>query len=128
MVVLVHLLQDTERTIIPYLNKEETLEGLLNDGCRTWKNKLTNHPLWSTKYIKGHLGFSTLYLLQKNIILRSSLVVNLGVGFHISVPNRVYKSVSFQVLSYNNLYLTRPWRQTFLLSCSFLVFHSFIFS
>ena len=31
MVVLVHLLQDTERTIIPYLNKEETLEGLLND-------------------------------------------------------------------------------------------------
>ena len=43
MVVLVHLLQDTERTIIPYLNKEETLEGLLNDGYRTWKNKLTNH-------------------------------------------------------------------------------------
>ena len=40
MVVLVHLLQDTERTIIPYLNKEETLEGLLNDGYRTWKNKL----------------------------------------------------------------------------------------
>ena len=38
MVVLVHLLQDTERTIIPYLNKEETLEGLLNDGYRTWKN------------------------------------------------------------------------------------------
>ena len=32
MVVLVHLLKDTERTIIPYLNKEETLEGLLNDG------------------------------------------------------------------------------------------------
>ena len=31
MVVCVHLLQDTERTIIPYLNKEETLEGLLND-------------------------------------------------------------------------------------------------
>ena len=23
--------QDTERTIIPYLNKKETLEGLLND-------------------------------------------------------------------------------------------------
>ena len=40
MVVCVHLLQDTERTIIPYLNKEETLEGLLNDGYRTWKNKL----------------------------------------------------------------------------------------
>ena len=32
MVVLVHLPQDTERTIIPYLNKEEALEGLLNDG------------------------------------------------------------------------------------------------
>ena len=128
MVVLVHLLQDTERTIIPYLNKEETLEGLLNDEYRTWKNKLTNHPLWYTKYIKGHLGFNTLYLFQKNIILRSSLVVNLGVGIHISVPNRVYKSVSFKVLSYNNLYLTRPWRQTFLLSYSFLVFHSFIFS
>ena len=32
MVVCVHLLQDTERTIIPYLNKKETLEGLLNDG------------------------------------------------------------------------------------------------
>ena len=32
MVVCVHLPQDTERTIIPYLNKEETLEGLLNDG------------------------------------------------------------------------------------------------
>ena len=44
MVVCVHLLQDTERTIIPYLNKKETLEGLLNDGYRTWKNKLTNHP------------------------------------------------------------------------------------
>ena len=43
MVVCVHLLQDTERTIIPYLNKEETLEGLLNDGYRTWKNKLTKH-------------------------------------------------------------------------------------
>jgi hypothetical protein len=28
----VHLLQNTERTIIPYLNKEETLEDLLNDG------------------------------------------------------------------------------------------------
>ena len=28
-------------------------------------------------------GFNTLYLFQKNIILRSSLVVNLGVGFHI---------------------------------------------
>ena len=44
MVVLVHLPQDTERTIIPYLNKKETLEGLLNDEYRTWKNKLTNHP------------------------------------------------------------------------------------
>jgi len=44
MVVLAHLPQDTERTIIPYLNKEETLEGLLNDEYRTWKNKLTNHP------------------------------------------------------------------------------------
>ena len=44
MVVLVHLPQDTERTIIPYLNKEETLEGLLNDGYCTWKNKLTKHP------------------------------------------------------------------------------------
>ena len=97
MVVLAHLLQDTERTIIPYLNKEETLEGLLNDGYRTWKNKLTNHPLWSTKYIKGHLGFNTLYLFQKNIILRSSLVVNLEVGFHISVPNRVYKIADLQV-------------------------------
>lgn len=32
MGVLVYLLQDTERIIIPYLNKEETLEGLLNDG------------------------------------------------------------------------------------------------
>ena len=53
MVVLVHLLQATERTIIPYLNKEETLEGLLNDGYRTWKNKLTNHPLWLTHYPKG---------------------------------------------------------------------------
>ena len=31
MVVLVYLLQYTERTIIQYLNKEETLEGLLND-------------------------------------------------------------------------------------------------
>ena len=81
MVVLVHLLQDTERTIIPYLNKEETLEGLLNDGYCTWKNKLTNRTLWSTKYIKDHLGFNTLYLLQKNIILRSSLVVNLGVDY-----------------------------------------------
>jgi len=38
MVVLVHLPQDTERTIIPYLNKKETLEGLLNDGYRTWEN------------------------------------------------------------------------------------------
>ena len=37
MVVLVHLPQDTERTIIPYLNKKETLEGLLNDGYRTWE-------------------------------------------------------------------------------------------
>jgi len=44
MVVCVHLPQDTERTIIPYLNKEETLEGLLNEKYRTWKNKLTNHP------------------------------------------------------------------------------------
>ena len=35
-VALVYLLQDTERTIIPYLNKKETLEGLLNDGYRTW--------------------------------------------------------------------------------------------
>ena len=31
MVVLVHLLQDTEKTINPYLNKAETLEGLLNE-------------------------------------------------------------------------------------------------
>ena len=36
MVVLVHLPQDTERTIIPYLNKKETLEGLLNDEYCTW--------------------------------------------------------------------------------------------
>ena len=52
MVVLVHLLQDTERTIIPYLNKEETLEGLLNDGYRTWKNKLNEKkkPLTKTQY------------------------------------------------------------------------------
>ena len=39
MVVLVHLPQDTERTIIPYLNKEETLEGLLNDGYRIEERK-----------------------------------------------------------------------------------------
>ena len=42
-------------------------------------------------------GFNTLYLFQKNIILRSSLVVNLEVGFHISVPNRVYKIAGLQV-------------------------------
>ena len=45
MVVLVHPLQDTERTIIPYLNKEATLEGLLNDGYRTWKNKLNEKKI-----------------------------------------------------------------------------------
>ena len=39
MVVLVHLLQDTERTIIPYLNKEKTLEGLINDGYRIEERK-----------------------------------------------------------------------------------------
>ena len=56
MVVLVHLLQDTERTIIPYLNKEETLEGLLNDGYRTWKNKLNErkNPLTKTQYHYYH--------------------------------------------------------------------------
>ena len=43
MVVLVHLHQDTKRTIIPYLNKEETLEDLLNDRYRIWKNKLTKY-------------------------------------------------------------------------------------
>ena len=32
MGVCVHLPQDTEKTIIPYLNKEKNLEGLLNDG------------------------------------------------------------------------------------------------
>ena len=42
MVALVHLPQDTERTIIPYLNKKETLEGRLNDGYRTWKNYKRN--------------------------------------------------------------------------------------
>ena len=52
MVVLVHLLQDTERTIIPYLNKEETLEGFLNDGYSKWKNKLNEKkkPLTKTQY------------------------------------------------------------------------------
>ena len=44
MVVLAHQPQDTERTIIPYLNKKETLEGLLNDEYRTWKNKITKQP------------------------------------------------------------------------------------
>ena len=36
MVVLVYLLQYTEKTIIQFLNKEETLEGLLNDEYFTW--------------------------------------------------------------------------------------------
>ena len=62
MVVCVHLLQDTERTIIPYLNKKETLEGLLNDGYRTWKNKLTNHPFGQPITPKVSKGFNTLYL------------------------------------------------------------------
>ena len=66
MVVLVHLLQDTERTIIPYLNKEETLEGLLNDEYRTWKNKLTKLyeerqnliNKWNNIYLaRGHRGY-----------------------------------------------------------------------
>ena len=57
MVVLVHLLQDTERTIIPYLNKEETLEGLLNDEYRTWKNKLTNHPIGAAPIYANSTAF-----------------------------------------------------------------------
>jgi len=39
-VVLVHLPQDTEQTIIPYLNKKETLEGPLNDRFTKWKKKI----------------------------------------------------------------------------------------
>ena len=39
MVVLVYLPQDIERTIIPYLNKEKTLEGLINDGYRIEERK-----------------------------------------------------------------------------------------
>ena len=41
MVVLVYVLQDIERTIIQYLNKNEPLEGPLNDGYRTWKNYIS---------------------------------------------------------------------------------------
>ena len=37
--------------------------------------------MMDTVHGKINLGFSTLYLFQKNIILRSSLVVNLGVGY-----------------------------------------------
>ena len=48
MVVLAHLPQDTERTIIPYLNKKGTLEGLLNDGYRTWEN----YKKWKKKIKK----------------------------------------------------------------------------
>jgi len=48
MVVLAHLPQDTERTIIPYLNKKETLEGLLNDEYRTWEN----YKKWKKKIIR----------------------------------------------------------------------------
>ena len=68
MVVLEHLPQDTERTIIPYLNKEETLEGLLNDEYRTWKNKLTNHPETRGKIeIKIYSCFVTVsYIVFKN--------------------------------------------------------------
>jgi len=47
MVVLVYLLQYTERTIIPYLNKEETLEGLLNDEYCTWIYEKTFRDLGS---------------------------------------------------------------------------------
>ena len=49
MVVLAHLPHDIERTIIPYLNKKETLEGLLNDGYRTWEN----YKKWKKKKIKS---------------------------------------------------------------------------
>ena len=52
MVVLVHLLQDTERTIIPYLNKEETLEGLLNDEYCTWIYEKTFRDLGSGFVVK----------------------------------------------------------------------------
>ena len=39
MVVLVYLLQGTERTITPYLNKAKTLVGLINDGYRIEERK-----------------------------------------------------------------------------------------
>jgi len=45
---------------------------------------------FNVKNIPHLKGFNTLYLFQKNIILRLSLVGNLEVGFHILVPNRVY--------------------------------------
>ena len=51
MVVLVHLPQDTEITLIPYLNKKETLEGLLNDGYRTWENYKKWHHVEERKNI-----------------------------------------------------------------------------
>ena len=57
MVVLVYLLQDTERTIIPYLNKEETLEGLLNDEYRTWKNKLGVAMIYEKNFRDHGSGF-----------------------------------------------------------------------
>ena len=56
MVVLVHLPQDTERTIIPYLNKKETLEGPLNNRftkclMNTEKNKM-KRPSATWKFLR----------------------------------------------------------------------------
>ena len=64
--------------------------------CQNGPNEFdTLWPLWSTKYIKGHLGFNTLYLFQKNIILQTSLVKPcLEVGFSYSGAQRVYKSLT----------------------------------
>ena len=39
MVVLGYLMIDIERILIPYLNKEKTLEGLINDGYRIEERK-----------------------------------------------------------------------------------------
>ena len=49
MVVLVHLPQDTERTIILYLNKKETLGGRLNEKCIKWKNQKTSSKTQKNK-------------------------------------------------------------------------------
>ena len=68
-----HLPQDTEKTIIPYLNKEETLEDLLNDECRTgFMKKLLGILVLSATKLRP----SRLYQVskrQKSVVARDGI-------------------------------------------------------